>query len=185
MNDIAKSNQQKSRSGRHSRDVSRDSLPHFQPYSQGSMSNADYTFASVEPVVVQVVKHVKGTMNHSYRDFSLVAPNPNDNARNNNSRNIDDMTFAQKVHDMLQDASYSDCIAWMPHGRAFKVFNPAVFEKTACKRYFGHSRYSSFLRQLNNHGFKHISRGTDRNCMFSTLLGVACSLCRVLRVYSL
>ena len=52
----------------------------------------------------------------------------------------------------------------MPHGRSFKVHVPKTFEATICRFYFGHQRYSSFLRDLSKHGFKHISKGPDRNC---------------------
>jgi len=67
------------------------------------------------------------------------------------------MTFSQKVHDILSHVDeFGACISWQPHGRAFQIRIPAEFEKQACPRYFGHKRYSSVLRQLNNHGFKTI-----------------------------
>ena len=117
-------------------------------------------------VVIQTVPRVKGVMNHSYRDFSRVPPPPPGNNNNNSTlpTRIDEMTFAQKVHHMMSHAEYCEYIAWMPHGRAFKVVKPQLFEKFACPVYFGHSRYSSFLRSLNNYGFKHLSKGVDRNC---------------------
>mmetsp|Transcript_17778 Transcript_17778/g.33752 ORF Transcript_17778/g.33752 Transcript_17778/m.33752 type:complete len:130 (+) Transcript_17778:1093-1482(+) len=116
----------------------------------------------VEPVVLQTIKKQKGIMNHSYRDFSRVPP-PADYVA---PTRIDDMTFAQKVHHILsqEDEEYKECITWMPHGRAFKVIKPHLFETLICPRYFGHRRYSSFLRSLNNYGFKHLSKGVDRNC---------------------
>ena len=115
----------------------------------------------VPPVTIQTLKRIKGTMNHSYRDFSKVPPA----ADYQPPTAIADMTFAQKVHHMLsQPDKYGECIAWMPHGRAFKVLKPQLFEKQVCPTYFGHGRYSSFLRSLNNFGFKHLSRGIDRNC---------------------
>lgn len=116
--------------------------------------------------IIQEIASVKGTMNHSYRDYSKVAPSslmeyplPTD---------IDSMSFAQKVHHMLsgQNKEYEQWISWMPHGRAFKVHRPAEFEREICPVYFGHQRYSSFLRSLNNYGFKHISKGPDRNCKY-------------------
>ena len=116
----------------------------------------------VAPTVIQTIPRIKGTMNHSYRDFSQVPPPvgyrpPGD---------IADMTFAQKVHAMLslEHHDYGHVVSWMPHGRAFKVHKPQTFEKELCPLYFGHARYSSFLRALNNYGFKHLSRGVDRNC---------------------
>jgi hypothetical protein len=112
-------------------------------------------------------------MNHSYRDFSQV-PAADDYVPPTQTA---DMTFAQTVHFILsqsttttngakQDDDFSHCITWLPHGRAFKVINPVLFEQTVCPRFFGHGRYSSFLRQLNNHGFKHLSKGVDRNSYY-------------------
>ena len=115
----------------------------------------------VPPVTIQTCKRVKGKMNHSYRDCSRVPPAADYVVPGC----IEDMTFSQKIHDMLsKPAQYGHIIAWMPHGRAFQVLKPQLFEKHLCPLYFGHGRYSSFLRSLNNFGFKHLSRGPDRNC---------------------
>lgn len=116
----------------------------------------------VAPVTIQTVVVPRGTMNHGYRDFSLVPPTE---GYTGPPSNIDRMTFSQKIHHILSNAEqYEGCISWMPHGRAFKVHVPKVFETDVCPKYFGHGRYSSFLRDLNKYGFKHISKGTDRNC---------------------
>lgn len=116
----------------------------------------------VKPTVIQIVSKGRGYMNHSYRDFSNV-PVTVDYAPTDN---IEDMSFAEKVHHMLSQEEHKQTMAWMPHGRAFKVNVPVIFERVVCQKYFGHKRYSSFLRQLNNHGFKHISKGPDRNCYY-------------------
>ena len=115
---------------------------------------------SLRPVIVQTVKPKAATANHSYRDFSKVPPPPGWEA----PTSIDDMTFSQRVHHMLSQEHYESVISWMPHGRAFKVLVPRVFEKGLCPIYFGHARYSSFLRDLNKYSFKHITKGDDRNC---------------------
>jgi hypothetical protein len=100
-------------------------------------------------------------MNHSYRDFSQVLA-ANDYVAPNKPA---DMSFAQTIHFLLShEDDFSHCITWLPHGRAFKIIIPQVFEQMVCPRFFGHGRYSSFLRQLNNHGFKHLTKGADRNC---------------------
>ena len=119
----------------------------------------------VKPVTIQVIKTSRGTMNHSYRDFSQVPPP----ADYEHPAEIKDMSFAQKVHHILSQPEYAKWISWMPHGRAFKVHVPVLFESQVCPKYFNHKRYSSFLRELNNHGFKHISKGTDRNCKYREL----------------
>ena len=102
-------------------------------------------------------------MNHSYRDYSKLGAPLNYIGL---PLDIDSMSFSQKVHHMLSKPGYEHCISWMPHGRAFKIHRPIDFEREVCPAYFGHGRYSSFLRSLNNYGFKHISKGPDRNCKF-------------------
>lgn len=109
----------------------------------------------VEPRVIQIVNKPKSYMNHSYRDFSMV-PAEIGYVR---PTKIEDMTFAQKVHHILSQPEYQKWITWLPHGRAFKILVPKLLEQSKCLlKYFGHNRYSSFLRQLNNFGFKHISQ---------------------------
>ena len=116
----------------------------------------------VEPVVISSIPKQKGVMNHSYRDFSNVPPELNYEA----PASIEDMTFSQKVHHILSQEEYAKMIRWNDHGRSFKVFVPVMFERTICAKYFGHKRYSSFLRQLNNNGFKHTTKGDDRNSYY-------------------
>jgi hypothetical protein len=117
---------------------------------------------AVEPRVIQTIPKRKEYVNHSYSDFSIIPRELDDEAQSN----IEDMTFAEKLHDILSDEENSKHIAWRPHGRAFCILVPVQFEKVTCEKYFGHKRYSSFLRQVNNHGFKHISKGVDRNCYY-------------------
>jgi hypothetical protein len=117
---------------------------------------------TVEPIVIQKINKGRGHMNHSYRDFSRVPAELDWEA----PKSIEDMTFAEKVHDLLSDEEHAKYISWMPHGRSFKVIVPVIFERNVCERYFGHKRYSSFLRQLSNHGFKHLTKGNDRNCYY-------------------
>lgn len=118
---------------------------------------------AVDPRVVQIVKKPKTYMDHSYRDFSAVPPE----IGHEEPTEIEDMTFSQKVHQILSQEKYTGMICWMPHGRAFKILVPKMLENGGVlKKYFGHNRFSSFLRQLNNHGFKHISQGRDRNTYY-------------------
>ena len=115
------------------------------------------------PVTIQSVETPPNTINHSYRDFSKVPPPPGHRVKTN----LDEMTFAEKVYDILSQPRFEHSISWRPHGRAFCINVPKSFESEVCPQYFGHSRYSSFLRDLNKFGFKHISKGEDRNCKFN------------------
>jgi HSF-type DNA-binding len=116
----------------------------------------------VEPRVIQTIPKRKEYVNHSYSDFSIV-PQGLDYER---PTKIEDMSFSEKVHDILAQEEFAKYISWRPHGRAFCITIPGMFEKHACQKYFGHKRYSSFLRQINNHGFKHLTKGPDRNCYY-------------------
>ena len=111
----------------------------------------------------QIVNKPRTYTNHSYRDFSNVPPEDG----YTHPTNVEDMTFAMKVHAILSQRDYSQCIAWCDHGRAFKILVPVRLEQSKCLgKYFGHDRYSSFLRSLSNYGFKHITQGRDRNAYY-------------------
>ena len=121
-----------------------------------------------QPILIQAIVSPRGVQNHTYSDYSQVPPSTPDYQP---PTDLNTMTFAEKVHHLLTHAEaqgYANVVSWMPHGRAFKVHRPAAFERTLCPRYFDHGRYSSFLRQLNNHGLKHITKGADRNGEYDT-----------------
>lgn len=124
--------------------------------------NEEFNFP-VQPRTVHVVKKPWTTVNHSYRDFSCCVPSL---LADKAPTAVKEMSFSQKLHLILSTKEYMFCIGWMPHGRAFRVHIPKRFEAKVSPKYFGHSRYSSFLRQLNNFGFKHITQGPDRNCYY-------------------
>jgi hypothetical protein len=121
-----------------------------------------FTFP-VPPRTVQVIKMPKTYVDHSYRDFSSVPPEPG----HREPVDISKMTFAQKLHDMLSQDEYSGCLAWLPHGRAFRIISPKLMEQTKLLHfYFGHNRYSGFLIQLKKYGVKLITKGRDCNCYY-------------------
>jgi hypothetical protein len=122
----------------------------------------------IEPRVIHTIPKRKEYVNHSYSDFSIVPIEIDFEA----PTKIEDMSFAEKVHDILAQEEYAKWISWRPHGRAFCIMVPVMFEKHVCEKYFGHKRYSSFLRQINNHGFKHLTKGADRNCYYHEVSAV-------------
>ncbi|KAK9323884.1 hypothetical protein V1517DRAFT_319167 [Lipomyces orientalis] len=54
---------------------------------------------------------------------------------------------------MVNDAKNSTHISWMPDGLSFQVVGREQFEKTVLPKYFKHSNFSSFVRQLNMYGW--------------------------------
>lgn len=116
----------------------------------------------VEPRIIQTIKKPRPFVNHSYRDFSPIPAAVGETIPSD----IEQMNFPQKVHHILSQPEYSKYISWQPHGRAFRINIPKMFENKVCSKYLGHTRYSSFLRQLSNHSFKNITQGPDRNCYY-------------------
>ena len=79
--------------------------------------------------------------------------------------------FPSKLHRLLQDAYYEDTtesiIQWLPHGRAFRISNKKKLESDLLGRYFHHSNWRSFSRQLCLYNFKRIAIGRDKGTLCS------------------
>ena len=57
--------------------------------------------------------------------------------------------FPKYIFRMVED-SIEDCIIWSTKGDHFIVISPNKFSKTVLPRYFKHSNWTSFVRQLNS-----------------------------------
>lgn len=58
--------------------------------------------------------------------------------------------FPMRLMEVLQDESNSESIRWLPHGRAFIIYNKKLFEAEVMPKFFPRkSKYSSFTRKLN------------------------------------
>ena len=80
--------------------------------------------------------------------------------------------FPEKVHHMLDDISKrgdESIVSWQPHGRAFRVHNKQRFVETVLPKFFGHSNYTSFTRQLNLYCFHRIKAGRDKGAYYHEL----------------
>ncbi|KDO33529.1 hypothetical protein SPRG_19163 [Saprolegnia parasitica CBS 223.65] len=61
--------------------------------------------------------------------------------------------FLKKTFDMVSQ-SPTDIAAWAPDGATFIVKDPKEFASLMLPKYFKHSNFSSFVRQLNFYGFR-------------------------------
>ncbi|SAL97187.1 hypothetical protein [Absidia glauca] len=65
--------------------------------------------------------------------------------------------FITKLCMILDDSSIQEMIAWSQDGERFCVYDIPGFSKVVLPRYFKHSNWPSFVRQLNMYGFHKIN----------------------------
>ena len=68
--------------------------------------------------------------------------------------------FPIKLHRILSSEQFSHLIAWLPHGRAWKVIDRDRFAFEVLPNFFGHNKWTSFRRQANDWGFTRIPWGS-------------------------
>lgn len=59
-----------------------------------------------------------------------------------------DLRIAECSRILTQDDENQDCVRWAPSGIGFIIVNEETFSKTVLPKYFKHSNYSSFVRQV-------------------------------------
>ncbi|CAK8571875.1 unnamed protein product [Lathyrus sativus] len=64
--------------------------------------------------------------------------------------------FLTKTFDVVNDQSTNHVVSWTRGGTSFVIWDPHVFSNDLLPRYFKHSNFSSFVRQLNTYGFRKI-----------------------------
>jgi hypothetical protein len=77
-----------------------------------------------------------------YRDTNVTTRNQRDPIH----------SFPFRLHAILSNPEYSECITWLPHGRAWKILRRTQFERIVIPHHFRHGRYSSFMRQVRIYG---------------------------------
>ncbi|KAL7526337.1 hypothetical protein ACHAXR_001435, partial [Thalassiosira sp. AJA248-18] len=81
--------------------------------------------------------------------------------------------FPMKLYAMLELAdvqgygSSSNAVAWLPHGRAFRVLDEQSFMESIVPFFFKQTKIRSFYRQLNLWGFKRLTMGRDAGAWYN------------------
>lgn len=59
--------------------------------------------------------------------------------------------FLGKLYDLVEDSSTNDVVSWSDDNNSFVVWKVAEFSRDLLPKYFKHSNFSSFVRQLNTY----------------------------------
>lgn len=89
-----------------------------------------------------------------------VAPSPGDMALPRVGKRGAPQAFARKLYEILSTESTS-VISWNSAGTAFHVRDVYRFSEETLTKYYRHSKFSSFQRQLNLYSFRKIVKGPD------------------------
>lgn len=118
------------------------------------------------PSTIQFVQIPRSHTDHTYRDFSEMAIEegytfPVD---------IEQMTFHEKLYHLLTYTSVQcrQSIDWCCNGRAFEIKSTEGLEQLGMLRcYFGFNGIQRFRKQLNNYGYKLLTRFTTHERYYS------------------
>ncbi|XP_042484411.1 heat stress transcription factor A-1-like [Macadamia integrifolia] len=62
--------------------------------------------------------------------------------------------FLTKCYDMVEDPATDSIVSWSSSNDSFIIWDMTAFSKELLPKYFKHSNFSSFVRQLNTYGFR-------------------------------
>jgi hypothetical protein len=121
-----------------------------------SSSSSSYSETDSNPIVRRASQHS--------RAFEDKVPITNSNV----------MPFPAKLYAILEDSASAGIIEWNQEGDKIIVFDRKKMEHMVLRRYFGHSNYSSFSRQLLNYHFVRLnpSSGLDKENLFMHAKGM-------------
>ncbi|XP_038878209.1 heat stress transcription factor A-6b [Benincasa hispida] len=64
--------------------------------------------------------------------------------------------FLTKTYEIIEDTGTNHIVSWSRGNNSFVVWDPQSFSLTLLPKYFKHSNFSSFVRQLNTYGFRKV-----------------------------
>jgi hypothetical protein len=135
-----------------------------------SSSNESNSGGDGNPASIKDRAETATTTIYSYRDYSAEKKSISFAITSQKSNTKDD-TFPVKLHMILSNPAFEDIIAWLPHGRSWRILQQKAFEEKVIPLYFRHGRYSSFARQVNGWGFRRITHGSDYNSYYHEVRG--------------
>ncbi|WMV47798.1 hypothetical protein MTR67_041183 [Solanum verrucosum] len=65
--------------------------------------------------------------------------------------------FLTKTYEFVDDQNTNNVVSWSIGNNSFIVWDPQTFAMNLLPRYFKHSNFSSFVRQLNTYGFRKVN----------------------------
>ncbi|KAL9186011.1 hypothetical protein ACHAXT_005249 [Thalassiosira profunda] len=120
-------------------------------------------------------------VDHTYRDYSRYVEDGGELVKHKKHNN----NFPAKLHRMLSDPGNAEIIAWLPHGRAWKVVDRDRLITEVIPQHLVGKKYESFTRQLNGWGFKRLHQsGPDfgayyHECFLRNLPKLTCLIRRL------
>eukprot|EP00543_Licmophora_paradoxa_P011096 CAMPEP_0202478412 /NCGR_PEP_ID=MMETSP1360-20130828/94447_1 /ASSEMBLY_ACC=CAM_ASM_000848 /TAXON_ID=515479 /ORGANISM="Licmophora paradoxa, Strain CCMP2313" /LENGTH=429 /DNA_ID=CAMNT_0049105691 /DNA_START=1 /DNA_END=1289 /DNA_ORIENTATION=- len=81
------------------------------------------------------------------------------------------ITFPQRLIGMLEAETESgeEIITWLPHGKAFIIYQKKRFASEVLARHFKQSKFTSFTRKLNRWGFTRMTTGPETGAYYHRL----------------
>lgn len=132
-------------------------------FGNEALHMTDISSMSIKPPLMNVRAGSLGMLDASLFEFGQTAGKPKQPSGCEVDMNL---PFPIKLHYILSQPNYHDCISWLPHGRAWKVTNQKLFESKIIPRFFRSDKMASFMRQVNGWAFNRITEGPDMNAYY-------------------
>ncbi|KAM3129601.1 hypothetical protein pb186bvf_018282 [Paramecium bursaria] len=81
------------------------------------------------------------------------------------SKKVRQCSFLVKTKQILDSSSYGSIIEWINDGSGFIIYDQKQFCDIVLPQFFKHTNYQSFLRSINNYGFKRVN--INKNAIFT------------------